>query len=312
MIADCRVREAVRIADVRAIPTSFPIPPASRVTLGIGTAVKKDTVLVKVTTGDGLTGWGEAHHGRAPGAVAHLVNTTLRQLVLGLDALDVVGVWARVYRMQLGSHGMGAAASIALSGLDMALWDLRGKAAGWPLYRLLGGGARSIPAYAGGVSLGWQDPDAARRGGPRAGRGGVPRGQAAGRRHAGPRPGARRRGPPGPRRRRGDPGGRQHRLHAGGRPAGHAGPGRAGRRVAGGAVPGPRPPELRDGGDLRPPPAGGGREPLHAVRVHPRHRGPRAGHPPARPLQVRRRDRGRSGSPRWPRPGSSRSIPTRR
>jgi L-alanine-DL-glutamate epimerase-like enolase superfamily enzyme len=160
MIADSVSESAVRIADVRAIPTSFPIPPAARVTLGIGTAVKKDTVLVKVTTGDGLTGWGEAHHGRAPGAVAHLVNTTLRQLVLGRDALDVVGAWAHVYRMQLGSHGMGAAASIALSGLDMALWDLRGKAAGWPLYRLLGGAARAIPAYAGGVSLGWQAPDA--------------------------------------------------------------------------------------------------------------------------------------------------------
>jgi L-alanine-DL-glutamate epimerase-like enolase superfamily enzyme len=40
----------------------------------------------------------------------------------------------------------------------MALWDLRGKAAGWPLYRLLGGAARPIPAYAGGVSLGWQEP----------------------------------------------------------------------------------------------------------------------------------------------------------
>src|SRR5262249_59268472 len=70
------------------------------------------------------------------------------------------GVWARVYRMQLGSHGMGAAAAIGLSGIDLALWDLRGKAVGWPLYRLLGGTARPIPAYAGGVSLGWQEPAA--------------------------------------------------------------------------------------------------------------------------------------------------------
>jgi D-galactarolactone cycloisomerase len=63
-----------------------------------------------------------------------------------------------VYRMQLGSHGMGAAAAIGLSGIDMALWDIRAKAAGWPLYRLLGGAGRPIPAYAGGVSLGWQEP----------------------------------------------------------------------------------------------------------------------------------------------------------
>jgi L-alanine-DL-glutamate epimerase-like enolase superfamily enzyme len=60
--------------------------------------------------------------------------------------------------MQLGSHGMGAAAAIGLSGIDLALWDLRGKAVGWPLYRLLGGAARAIPAYAGGVSLGYQEP----------------------------------------------------------------------------------------------------------------------------------------------------------
>lgn len=150
----------MKIVDVKAYPTSFPVAPEASVTLGIGRAVKRDAVIVKVTTDGGLVGWGESHHGRAPGAVAHLVNTTLRQLVLGLDAMDVVGVWQRVYRMQLGSHGMGAGSAIAMSGLDMALWDLRGKATGWPLYRLLGGASRPIPAYAGGVSLGYQEPAA--------------------------------------------------------------------------------------------------------------------------------------------------------
>jgi len=148
----------MKIVELRASPTSFPLPPEASVTLGIGRAVKRDAVVVKVTTDDGLVGWGEAHHGRAPGAVAHLINTTLRQLVLGMEAADVVGVWQRVYTRQLASHGMGAGASIALSGIDMALWDIRAKAAGWPLYRLLGGAARPIPAYAGGVSLGYGEP----------------------------------------------------------------------------------------------------------------------------------------------------------
>jgi len=95
----------MKITELKAYPTSFPVPPEGSVTLGIGRAVKRDAVVVKVTTDDGVVGWGESHHGRAPGAVAHLVNTTLRQLVLGMDAADVVGVWGRIYKMQLGSHG---------------------------------------------------------------------------------------------------------------------------------------------------------------------------------------------------------------
>jgi D-galactarolactone cycloisomerase len=150
----------MRIAEVRAFPTSFPVPPEASVTLGIGRAVKRDAVVVKVTTDDGVVGWGEAHHGRSPGAVAHHVNTTLRQLVVGMDPTDVIGVWAKIYKFQLGSHGLGAATAIAMSGLDMALWDVRGRITGWPLYRLLGGASRPIPAYAGGVSLGYQEPPA--------------------------------------------------------------------------------------------------------------------------------------------------------
>jgi L-alanine-DL-glutamate epimerase-like enolase superfamily enzyme len=148
----------LRITDVKAFPTSFPIPEANRVALGIGTAVKRDAVVVKVTTSGGITGWGEAHHGRAHTAVAKLIETTLKQLILNMDADDVVGVWDRMYRFQLASHGMGAGACLAMSGIDMALWDIRGKALGLPLYKLLGGSRKPIPAYAGGVSLGYQDP----------------------------------------------------------------------------------------------------------------------------------------------------------
>jgi D-galactarolactone cycloisomerase len=148
----------MKIAEVRAYPTSFPIPPGNRVALGIGTAVKRDAVVVKVVTDDGIVGWGEAHHGRAHTAVAKLIETTLRQLVLGMDAHDVNGVWDKMYRFQLASHGMGAGACLAMSGIDMALWDIRGKALGLPLYRLLGGRRKPIPAYAGGVSLGYQPP----------------------------------------------------------------------------------------------------------------------------------------------------------
>src|SRR4051812_3005154 len=147
----------LRITDVRGYPTSFPGKPKDAVTLGIGRAVKRDAVIVKVSTEDAVVGWGEAHHGRCPGAVAHLVNTTMRQLVLGEDANNITGIWKKIYDKQLASHGMGAGACLALSGIDMALWDIRAKAFKLPLYKLLGGSARAIPAYAGGVSLGYQD-----------------------------------------------------------------------------------------------------------------------------------------------------------
>jgi L-alanine-DL-glutamate epimerase-like enolase superfamily enzyme len=152
------LRPALRIRDVQAFATSFPVDPRNSVTLGIGRAVKRDAVMVKVTTEDGLHGWGEAHHGRCPGAVAHIVNTTLRTMVKGHLLDDVNGIWKRMYDKQLASHGMGAGACLAISGIDMAIWDARAKAHGVPLYRLLGGSTRPIAAYAGGVSLGYQEP----------------------------------------------------------------------------------------------------------------------------------------------------------
>jgi L-alanine-DL-glutamate epimerase-like enolase superfamily enzyme len=148
----------LKIVDIKAYPTSFPVPPENRVALGIGTAIKRDAVVVKVTTAGGLVGWGESHHGRAHTAVAKLIETTLTQLVKGMDAADVVGVWKKIYDKQLASHGMGAGTCLAMSGIDCALWDIRGQAAGMPLYKLLGGSRKAVPAYAGGVSLGYQEP----------------------------------------------------------------------------------------------------------------------------------------------------------
>jgi len=74
--------------------------------------------------------------------------------------MDVNGVWAKVYKMQLASHGMGAAAALALSGIDMALWHIRTQVANMSLLQMLGGTPKPIKAYAGGIALGWQDPKA--------------------------------------------------------------------------------------------------------------------------------------------------------
>jgi len=148
----------MKITRTTAIPLSYRLPEGKTVKLGVGATTKRDTIIVKVETDAGLTGYGEAHPGRSPGAVVSLINNTLHPLIAGMDACDVVGVFARVNRMQLSSHGLGAGAALAVSGIDMALWDIRGKAANMPLYQMLGGSRRRIPAYAGGISMGFQEP----------------------------------------------------------------------------------------------------------------------------------------------------------
>ncbi|MBP8307482.1 MAG: mandelate racemase/muconate lactonizing enzyme family protein [Burkholderiaceae bacterium] len=148
----------MKITRTTAIALSYRLPEGKTVKLGVGATTKRDTIVVKVETDSGLTGYGEAHPGRSPGAVVSLINNTLHPLIAGMDASDVVGVFARVNRMQLSSHGLGAGAALAVSGIDMALWDIRGKAANMPLYQMLGGSRKRIPAYAGGISMGFQEP----------------------------------------------------------------------------------------------------------------------------------------------------------
>jgi len=147
------------IADIRAFPVSYPLPPHARPGMGTGRIVRRDAVVVKVTASDGLVGWGECFHARSHMAIATLVNAYLNPLLQGMDATAVVDVWSKVYNYHLAGYGAGAACYIALSGIDIALWDIRGKVAGMPLYQLLGGSKRRVPAYAGGLSLGFEEPE---------------------------------------------------------------------------------------------------------------------------------------------------------
>ncbi|PLC48959.1 mandelate racemase [Pollutimonas subterranea] len=146
----------MKITRITAIPLSYRLPEGKTVTMGVGSTLKRDAIIIRVETSEGITGYGESHPGRSPGAIVSLIHNTLAPLLQGMDATDVVGAWQRVHRMQFSSHGLGAGAALAHSGIDMALWDIRGKAANMPLYELLGGSRRRIPAYAGGISLGFQ------------------------------------------------------------------------------------------------------------------------------------------------------------
>ena len=146
------------IASIEALPCSVPL--RQPVTQGLGSVSKRDTVVVKVTTTDGLAGYGESYNGRAPLAIAATVNSTLRDLFTGLDAAAPTAVWDVFERRVLANHGTCGACVCAMSGIDLALWDVKGKALGQPLYRLLGGASRPVPAYAGGFALGYAAPGA--------------------------------------------------------------------------------------------------------------------------------------------------------
>ena len=119
---------------------------------------RAETLLVKITTAEGLVGWGEAHSPPTPRVSQALVEDLLAPQLLGQDPLAIEAHWDRLYHsMRLRGHNSGFMME-ALAGIDIALWDLAGKALGQPIYRLLGGpfrhsgdGPPRVPCYASGV-----------------------------------------------------------------------------------------------------------------------------------------------------------------
>lgn len=107
-----------------------------------------DTLLVRVGTDEGLSGYGEGFgFGMLPATKA-AVDGALRGLVLGQDSSQIRALTASAERT-LHIFGRSGPAAYAVSGLDIALWDLAGKRAGLPIHQLLGGaGRREVPAYA--------------------------------------------------------------------------------------------------------------------------------------------------------------------
>jgi len=107
-----------------------------------------DMLLVRIETDAGLTGWGEAFGHRIFPATRAAIDTLLGPMCVGRDPSQIL---ALNDDLQRALHGIGrnGPAIYALSGIDIALWDIAGKVAGLPLYRLLGGSPRAdLPAYA--------------------------------------------------------------------------------------------------------------------------------------------------------------------
>ncbi len=139
-------RPADRIAAITTYAVDYPLdaPMADAVHYIPGRAA----LLVEVTTETGLVGIGEsAIYGGSPGTTEALIHEVLAPRVLGEDPTRPEHLWARMFwpSHQLGNGG---ALVMALSGIDIALWDLTARIAGLPLYRLLGGYRESVPAYA--------------------------------------------------------------------------------------------------------------------------------------------------------------------
>lgn len=141
----------MQVRSVEAIPLEVRLERPWRT--GVATFSSYCMVLVRVTTDDGLVGHGECLARYQPRSWSDLVNDVLGPKVVGSDPFDVEGVWDTLYRGfgSFSGHSRGIFVE-AISGIDIALWDLMGKATGKPVHKLLGGcGRERIAAYGSSV-----------------------------------------------------------------------------------------------------------------------------------------------------------------
>jgi L-alanine-DL-glutamate epimerase-like enolase superfamily enzyme len=151
----------MKIASIEVYPLSAP----TEVPLSTAheTFTTSSFILVEVKTDDGLTGYGRVHGAPMKDICAWIMR--FAQIVRGMDALGHVEVWERLFSLTSprpggiqGSGGLppplprGQRPQImaAIAGIDIALWDIKGKAAGLPVYKLLGGARQSFFTYATG------------------------------------------------------------------------------------------------------------------------------------------------------------------
>jgi len=154
----------LKITEVKTHLVHCPIPEHERVRSGAGLKLARQAAFVEIRTDQGLSGIGPCSFGSASldlNAAASLVDHALAPMLIGEDARRIQHLWEKIYYGSivrvLGHRGIGVA---LLSGIDIALWDLKGKALGAPIYELLGGAFHDpVPAYA--SSIYWSPPEAA-------------------------------------------------------------------------------------------------------------------------------------------------------
>jgi D-galactarolactone cycloisomerase len=140
----------VRIVDIRTWALRTPL--AEPFAFSQGWVRQRGATIVEVVTDEGLSGWGEAlcQGLQPPQIAAAAVQSALRPLLVGEDAARPEVLWHRMYA-HTRDYGMKGAVVGAISAVDIALWDLLGKALGRPVHALLGGAFRDrVQAYATG------------------------------------------------------------------------------------------------------------------------------------------------------------------
>lgn len=112
-----------------------------------------ELITARIRTKDGCEGLGYTYTvGRGGSSILAMINDDLAPLLLGGDPRRTENLWDRMW-WGVNWVGRGGVSSFAMAALDVALWDLKAKAAGEPLWRLLGGASNRVKAYAGGIDL---------------------------------------------------------------------------------------------------------------------------------------------------------------
>lgn len=138
----------MKITDVRSVLVRIPLERPVRI--ATRDLLAREFVLTFVETEDGQRGTGYTYAGTVGGTMVRAaVDDVLKPLLRGGDAGLIERHWARMFQEGL-LVGRRGALLRAISAVDIALWDLAGKRAGLPLYRLLGGSRAEVPAYASG------------------------------------------------------------------------------------------------------------------------------------------------------------------
>jgi galactonate dehydratase len=144
----------IRITDVIAHPLRQRLPQPTVTSWGTYTEVS--IVLVEVRTDAGIVGVGEALARFSPKAYVDLIEASLKPRLVGGNPIDIQAHWRTMRRALSGRSG--GMLFEAIAGVDIALWDILGKVAGLPIYRLLGGmGRTEVPVYAASVNWGSEE-----------------------------------------------------------------------------------------------------------------------------------------------------------